>query len=330
MHALFSTIRIVSFLEGCGFKKLIGWIFNIALISIAFSAYADIPHRAVIAHRGASYYAPESTAPAYIFARDLGVDYLELDLQRTKDGRLIAFHDDTLERTTNVKKLYPNRIKNPINEFTLSELKRLDVGSWFNRAHPDRARRTYVGLKILTLDEIIDISEIASKKRPGLYIETKNAKLFPGIEKDLKYTLKKRGWYDKNGRVILQTFEKNSLILLNKHFKNFPIVFLVWLGEGYMEDVADYKEWINFAFKNGAVGIGPNHINLLEVQHVEMIKAKGMFIHTYTVNSEEKFAALDKRIGEKRGFFTDRPEILLGFYGRSFTPLSVIARKAGY
>jgi len=59
-----------------------------------------IPYPAVIAHRGASYDAPESTAAAYKVARDLGADYLELDLQRSKDGVLFALHDNNLQRTT--------------------------------------------------------------------------------------------------------------------------------------------------------------------------------------------------------------------------------------
>ena len=90
---------------------------------------AGIPWPAVIAHRGASFDAPESTAPAYLVARELGADYLELDLQRTKDGQLIALHDDTLERTTDVAKRFPERAKAPVSQFTLAELKSLDAGS---------------------------------------------------------------------------------------------------------------------------------------------------------------------------------------------------------
>ena len=58
------------------------------------AARLGIPHPAVIAHRGASFDAPESTAAAYKTARDLGADYLELDLQRSKDGVLFALHDN--------------------------------------------------------------------------------------------------------------------------------------------------------------------------------------------------------------------------------------------
>ncbi|WP_323162450.1 glycerophosphodiester phosphodiesterase family protein, partial [Pseudomonas glycinae] len=78
----------------------------------------------------------------------------------------------TLERTTDVAKRFPDRAKAPVSQFTLAELKSLDAGSWFNQAHPDRARPTFAGLKILTLDEVIDIAE-GGRNKPGLYIETK-------------------------------------------------------------------------------------------------------------------------------------------------------------
>jgi hypothetical protein len=87
----------------------------------ALSEAAGIPWPAVIAHRGASHDAPEETAPAYLTARELGADYLEADLQRTRDGVLVALHDDTLERTTDVAKVFPGREKEPVSRFTLVE-----------------------------------------------------------------------------------------------------------------------------------------------------------------------------------------------------------------
>ncbi|KEZ67238.1 glycerophosphodiester phosphodiesterase, partial [Pseudomonas syringae pv. syringae FF5] len=147
-----------------------------------------LPWPAVIAHRGASFDAPEETIPAYTLARDLGADYLEMDIQRTKDGVLIALHDDVLERTTNIAQVFPTRVKDPVSTFTLAELKQLDAGSWFNKAYPDRARDSYNGLQILTLDEVIDIAEGGANK-PGLYIETKVPNKFPGVEADLKKLL---------------------------------------------------------------------------------------------------------------------------------------------
>ncbi|MDQ3201805.1 MAG: glycerophosphodiester phosphodiesterase, partial [Pseudomonadota bacterium] len=210
----------------------------------ALTTRSGIPHPAVIAHRGASFDAPESTAPAYKLARDLGADYLELDLQRSKDGVLFALHDDNLQRTTDVASKFPERKDSPANAFTMAELKTLDAGSWFNTAYPDRARPSYVGLKVLTLDEIIDIAQGNPLHKPGLYIETKEAKQFPGLERDLKEKLHDRGWLSPTGsklaksalgvgqgkgKVVLQTFEKSSLELLQKEMPQVPKILLLWV-----------------------------------------------------------------------------------------------------
>ncbi|CAD5105938.1 glycerophosphodiester phosphodiesterase [Zestomonas carbonaria] len=216
---------------------------------------AGIPWPAVIAHRGASHDAPESTRPAYLLARDLGVDYLELDLQRTRDGVLIALHDDNLLRTSDVAEKFPERKERPVSDFTLAELKSLDAGAWFNAAHPERARPSFEGLRILTLDEVIDIAE-GGEHKPGLYIETKLPQQFPGIEKDLRDKLAARGWLDGRvrpvaldegrvtvayspGRVVLQTFEKGSLELLAREMPEVPKILLLWVGDGYMEAAPD-------------------------------------------------------------------------------------------
>ena len=111
--------------------------------------------RAISAAAGSA----ESTAAAYKVARDLGADYLELDLQRSKDGVLFALHDNNLQRTTDVATKFPERKDAPASEFTWKELQTLDAGSWFNAAYPDRARPGFVGLKILSLDDIIKIAE---------------------------------------------------------------------------------------------------------------------------------------------------------------------------
>jgi glycerophosphoryl diester phosphodiesterase len=264
----------------------------------ALATHLGIPHPAVIAHRGASYDAPESTAAAYRLARDLGADYLELDLQRSKDGVLIALHDNSLQRTTYVASKFPERKDSPANAFTLAELKTLDAGSWFNSAYPDRARPSYAGLKILTLDEIIDIAQSNPLHKPGLYIETKEPKQFPGIERDLKAKLQDRGWLSPagsklgkselavgqgKGKVVLQTFEKSSLELLHKEMPKVPKILLLWVGEGSIEpkskasfvesgekdkaayyarqepkDKAEFQRWVDYAKAQGAIGTGPS------------------------------------------------------------------------
>jgi len=343
----------------------------------ALAAKIGVPWPAVIAHRGASFDAPEETVPAYTLARELGADYLEMDIQRTKDGVLIALHDNTLERTTNIAEVYPQRTKDPLNTFTLEEIKRLDAGSWFNTAHPDRARASYAGLKILTLDEVMDIAE-GGKNKPGLYIETKVPSQFPGIEEDLKNKLEQRGWLTERpaaekgyvnvanmpGRVMLQTFEKPSLELLQKSMPDTPKVLLLWLGDGSIAAASDktfkdsgakdkasfyasqqvkskeeFAAWMDWAKAHGAVGTGPSsalknggdqsYMDLVQPWMNKMAHDRGMIIHPYTVDEAVDFKSISERGVD--GFFTNRASELLKFYGRpSKESLDSILKRNGY
>jgi glycerophosphoryl diester phosphodiesterase len=119
----------------------------------------QIPRRPVIAHRGASWWAPEETIIAYELAMAIGADYLEMDVQRTKDGIIVAFHDDTLDRVTDVAAHYPDRKGATLDQFTLAELKRLQLGQWFNTERPQRALPHFENARIATLEEI--------KRSPG-------------------------------------------------------------------------------------------------------------------------------------------------------------------
>jgi glycerophosphoryl diester phosphodiesterase len=330
----------------------------------ALATHLGIPHPAVIAHRGASYDAPESTAAAYKTARDLGADYLELDLQRSKDGVLFALHDNNLQRTTDVASRFPERKDSPATAFTLAELKTLDAGSWFNSAYPDRARPAFAGLKILTLDEIIDIAEGNPLHKPGLYIETKEPKQFPGIERDLKEKLQARGWLipagskpsnsqvavgQGNGKVILQTFEKSSLELLQKEMPQVPKVLLLWVGEGNIEpasnvpfaesgekdkaayyarqqpkDKAEFERWIDYAKAQGAIGTGPSaaltrggdqsYADLVKPWMNQYTHDQGLLVHVYTIDDALDYQkVMDAGVD---GIFTNRTSELLKFYKR--------------
>jgi glycerophosphoryl diester phosphodiesterase len=128
----------------------------------------------VIAHRGASGYAPETTLEAYRFALRIGVDGIEMDVHRLEDGVIVAIHDADVERTTNGR--------GQISELTLTELKALDAGSWFNKKFPKKARPEYVGLKVPTLQEIIDLTKESGVK---LYIEIKNPECYHLMESSL-------------------------------------------------------------------------------------------------------------------------------------------------
>jgi len=182
----------------------------------------NISNDLIIAHRGTTYWAPEETEPAYRWARNIGADYLELDLQLTKDNFLVAFHDNNLKRTTNISAIFPNRKDLTIHDFTLKELRSLNAGTWFNKLYPKQAKEKYQNQFILTLQDVLYIAEgfrikrkdgnpekqlvngvwngtfeyekdpFDNGNRPGLYIETKHPKL--NVEKLLAVELSKFGW----------------------------------------------------------------------------------------------------------------------------------------
>src|SRR5438067_6606670 len=118
-----------------------------------------MPRRHVIAHRGASAYAPENTLPAFELAVRQRAGCIEHDLQVTRDSVLVCLHDRTLERTTDVREKFPDRARTVVlqarptehwfvNDFTLAELRQLDAGGWFGV--------DFAGAAIPTFDELLD------------------------------------------------------------------------------------------------------------------------------------------------------------------------------
>lgn len=194
---------------------------------------------AVIAHRGSTFWAPEETEAAFRWARNMGADYLEIDLQRTSDGVLLALHDGNLQRTSNIESVFPGRDDYPVSVFSLADLRKLDAGSWFNIDKPENARASFVGEKICTLEEVLKISEgyrilrVAGEpvkdmtrldddgmwaghyqyemdpqdngNRPGVYAETKEPYLFPNMEADLAKFLTEEGWNVTNSPKAIAT-----------------------------------------------------------------------------------------------------------------------------
>ncbi len=272
---------------------------------------AGLPHRAVVAHRGASFYAPEETRPAYLLARDMGADYLEMDVQRTRDGVLIALHDDTLARTTNVAQVFAGRENDTIEKFTWAELERLDAGSWFNAARPQFARPAFVGTKILKLEEFLQIAAGGSHK-PGIYIETKAAARFPGIEKQLIDSLRETGWIGgarPPGMVILQSFEKESLALLKQLAPETPRVYLI---DQEMEKAEGWDALLRQARELGH-GIGP--VGYLGWPwYTGPAHKAGLVVHPYTLNAPWQMWLMSHFGAD--GFFTDRADLGLQNFDR--------------
>ena len=164
----------------------------------------------VIAHRGASGHAPENTLAAFRRAVALGATFIETDLQLTRDTRLVAIHDDTVDRTTNGK--------GRVHDLTLNELRRLDAGSWFGSE--------FTGERIPTLEEILEFSK---KHDVVFYLELKPTGSWGG-EHALIGALRTSG---EVARTIVISFDSAILETLRKIE---PTLMTGLLFEGQMEN----------------------------------------------------------------------------------------------
>lgn len=273
----------------------------------------------LVAHRGASAYAPEHTLEAYKLAIEQRADYVEQDLQVTKDGVLVCLHDPTLDRTTNVRTIFPDRHRAGssgnqrwyVGDFTLAEIKRLDAGSWFNEK--------FRGARVPTFQEAID----AVRGKAGLYPETKTPELYEsgefGMERLLTEILTKnkldQPGADPKTPVIIQSFSEKSLRKLRVEFKTkLPLTFLInsdpdgrWLSTSGLQEIRKF-----------AAGIGPTK-GLIERDPGVVKRAHdlGLTVTPYTFRSGGTGKYPDVR-GEMHHFlftfgvdalFTDNPDL---------------------
>jgi len=231
---------------------------------------ADAPARKqAIGHRGASGYAPEHTLASYRLAIEQKADFVEPDLGVTKDGVLICLHDDTLERTTNVADVFPDRASPNVptrapgkhwlaNDFTLEEIKRLDAGKWF--------KPEFAGQKVVAFQEMIDLV----RGKAGLYPELKSPPLYQsrGIDMEQIFVavVKKNGLEKpeslKTTPVIIQSFDEPSIRRVAVDLPSIPRVFLT----SSANDVTDARlaELARFA-----TGIAPEKRVIAE--HPDMV-----------------------------------------------------------
>jgi glycerophosphoryl diester phosphodiesterase len=238
-----------------------------------------------VAHRGASAYRPEHTLEAYRLAIEQGAHYVEQDLGITKDGVLVCSHDPSLERTTNVEELFPDRFTSEtvngkvvkrwyIEDFTLAEIKRLDAGAWFDPA--------YAGLRVPTFQEAID----AVKGKAGFFPELKT----PGrvrakgvdMEKAVVEILRKNGLIGATVRglpaVHLQVFEEDSLRRLALALPEVPRSFLI----GSADVLARWTTPAGLAdLKTFATGIAPS-LTITTAAVVARAHAAGLTVVPYT------------------------------------------------
>ena len=258
-----------------------------------------------IGHRGASGYAPEHTIPSYDLALEQGADYIEQDLQMTKDGVLVAMHDETLNRTARGPR---NNCTGLVIEKTLVQIKTCDVGSWFNEAYPQYARPEYVGLKVPTLEEIFQ----RYGKSVNYYIETKNPEAAPGMEEELLRLMDKYGLTQPaadHWQVLIQSFSPASLQKIHAINPSLPLIQLYSSAESSASIGANLD-----VARAYAVGIGPSKTDV-DASLVTAAHARCLDIHPYTVNEKQEMRALIS-LGVD-GMFTNFPDRLDQVLGKN-------------
>ena len=260
-----------------------------------------------VGHRGASGYAPEHTIPAYDLALEMGADYIEQDLQLTRDGVLVVLHDETLDRTARpTAESAPGDCTGLVREKTLAQIKTCDVGSWFNQTYPQYAKPEYVGLKIPTLEEVFQ----KYRKSTNYYIETKSPESAPGMEEELLRLMDEYGLTEpaaEKWQVLIQSFSPASLQKVHTLDPSLPLIQLFSGAETSQSIQARLDATATYA-----VGIGPSKGDV-DKPLFDAAHARCLDVHPYTVNESAEMRSLIA-VGVDGMFtnFPDRLEAVLG------------------
>ena len=287
----------------------------VAAVAMA-AVEAVAPKKILVAHRGASAYAPEHTMAAYQLALEQAADYVEQDLGVTKDGRLVCLHDPTLERTTNVEDVFPDRARDEkgvrrwhIADFTLDEIKQLDAGAWFDGR--------FAGERVPTFEEAVALVRgkagiFPELKAPAVYRE-RGVDMAPIVVRALQEMgLDKKG-ADPGTPVILQSFDAAALEAMAAALPSLDRTFLLDArgDEGWLTDEG-LKKASRFA-----TGIGPSKLLIdKDSTLVPRARALGLTVIPYTFRSSAtgRFASVRDEMAHfltvagVDGLFTDNPD----------------------
>ena len=288
----------------------------------------------VFAHRGASGYRPEHTLAAYTLAIKLGADYIEPDLVSTKDGVLVARHENEISGTTDVadhpefaQRKTTKTVDGVVEtgwfteDFTLQELKTLRAKERLPAVRPDNTR--YDGLyEIPTFDEVLALANSESRKRGrviGVAPETKHPTYFRSIglplEQPLLRSLTHAGRNSRHAKVVIQSFETSNLRSLAKQTR-VPLVQLTSAtGAPYdlkvagnprtyadimtpagLQDVATYADWLG-PEKNSVIPRDAQGFLKAPTPLVTDAHRAGLKVVAYTFRDENQFLPADFRDG---------------------------------
>lgn len=242
---------------------------------------------AVIAHRGASIYAPENTLAAMDLAIAQGADAVEIDVRMSKDGIPFLFHDYTVNRTTNLK------TGQSIENLTFEEIQNLDAGSWFN---PE-----FAGEKIPSLAQVLE----HIYGRTYLYLEIKGST--QGIETRVMEMLID---YDMASSTTIMSFNREQLRKVKSMDENISTMLLIPIFVGSLNGVVtlDYVDSLGLRFD--MIKSNPEYIDL--------IHKSGKRAYVWTLNRADdiKYAVSI----DVDGIITDDPLLAIELVYEKVTP----------
>lgn len=230
----------------------------------------------IIAHRGASFYAPENTLAAFNLAYIMGCKWIELDCHLNADNEPVVIHDDSFNRTTNGK----GKVAQSLSKY----LQVLDAGSWF---HPKYQLEHIPLLKEVLL--------FAKKMDMSIYIELKgdNIQLAHNTLQLIEAT-------NMSSKVVIQSF---SFDLLQAGFKINPHLIYEFLID---DEPKPYHFEQARSIHARAINVNGEHISN---EGIQKIQSEGFEVNTYTINSSKRMLEL-MNLGIN-GIITDRPDLAL-------------------
>ncbi len=233
----------------------------------------------VLAHRGASAYAPENTLAAFRLAFEMGADGIEVDATLTQDRVPVILHDDTVDRTTNGK--------GAIKQMALAEAQRLDAGSWFNQK--------FHGEKIPTLEQVL--AEFGTRGLVNIELKSR----FPqrdGLELAVAQVIERTHTAE---RVLISSFNPLSLYRIMKIEPRWP------RGLIYSPHLPIYlsRAWLRSIARANA--LHPAH-SLINSEFVAWARRKGYRINTWTVDDPIEMKRL-MALGVD-AIMTNKPDLL--------------------
>lgn len=237
-----------------------------------------------IAHRGFSSQFPENTILAFQKALDLGIDWMEFDLQITADGHLVVMHDKTVDRTTNGQ--------GRVSDLTLAEVKTLDAGPHLGAQ--------FVGESVPTFEEVLDLLSGKAK----MAVELK----FDGLEPigQVIDILQKRGLIDQ---VSISSFDLDKLPEVKRLCPDCSTTALL------KPEVDPSRNWVAEAQKYGVDVFGPRHADTTQAM-VDLAHAEGLVVRCWGLGKDQG-PALERMIDlGVDGMTTDCPDVLLAILKR--------------